>query len=76
MTDMWDKVSLDVRIRELYGAKCEALGRLLGTVDIVMLAEEYPDVFCISQKLAALRAARKEYDLAAAAYLDARMIAK
>ena len=76
MTDMWQKISDDERVYELHGAKYEALGRLLGVVDMVMLAEEYPDVFCISQKLTALRAARKEYDLAAAAYLDARIVAK
>ena len=76
MTDMWHKVSHDERIQELYVAKCEALGTLLGMVDVVMLAEDHPDVFCITEKLKALRTARREYDVAAAAYLDARMIAR
>ena len=75
MIDMWQKVSDDERIRELYVAKYEALGKLLGVIDMIMLAEEHPDVFCISQKLTALRAARKDYDVACAAYLDARLTA-
>ena len=74
--NMWQKVSTDERIRELYVIKYEKLGHLLGMVDAVMLAEEHPDVFCISQKLARLREARKEYDVACAAYVDARMVAK
>ena len=76
MTDMWQKVSDDERIHELHVIKYEKLGYLLGMVDVVMLAEEHPDVFCITEKLAKLRAARREYDLAAAAYLDARMVAQ
>ena len=73
MTDMWQKVSDDERIHELYVIKYEKLGQLLGMIDIVMLAEEHPDVFCITQKLARLRDARKAYDVACAAYLDARL---
>ena len=38
-----------------------------------MLAEEHPEVFCITEKLRRLREARKAYDVACAAYLDARM---
>jgi hypothetical protein len=75
MVNAWTKVSLDERIHELNIAKAEALGNLLGIIDIVMLAEEYPEVFCISQKLHRLRQARKAYDAACAAYLDARMTA-
>ena len=73
MTDMWQKVSDDERIHELYVIKYEKLGQLLGMIDIVMLAEEHPDVFCITEKLHRLREARKAYDVACAAYLDARM---
>ena len=76
MTDMWQKVSDDERIHELHVIKYEKLGHLLGMVDVVMLAEEHPDVFCITEKLAKLRAARKDYDIACAAYLDARMVAR
>lgn len=76
MTDMWHKVSHDERIQELYVAKREALGTLLGMVDVVMLAEDHPDVFCITEKLAKLRAARTHYDVACAAYVDARMVAR
>ena len=49
------------------------LGVLLGMIDVVMLAEEHPEVFCITEKLHRLREARKAYDVACAAYLDARM---
>ena len=45
-------------------------------LDVVMLAEEFPDVFCITEKLQRLREARKDYDVACAAYVDARMAAK
>ena len=76
MTNMWRKVSDDERASELNILKHEKLGALLGTIDSVMLAEEHPEVFCISEKLRRLREARKDYDVACAAYLDARMIAK
>jgi hypothetical protein len=75
VTPVWTKVSLDERIHELNLAKAEALGNLLGMIDVVMMAEEFPEVFCISEKLHKLRQARKAYDVACAAYLDARMTA-
>jgi hypothetical protein len=75
MTNVWAKVSDDERIHELAIAKAETLGAMLGMIDIVMLAEEHPDIFCISEKLHRLRQARKAYDVACAAYLDARMTA-
>ena len=71
--NMWQKVSLDERVHELNIAKHEKLGVLLGMIDVVMLAEEHPEVFCITEKLHRLREARKAYDVACAAYLDARM---
>lgn len=73
MSNVWTKVSRDERIHELDIAKTEKLGALLGSIDMLMLAEEHPDVFCISQSLHRLRQARKAYDVACAAYLDARM---
>jgi hypothetical protein len=73
--NVWTKVSRDERIHELDIAKTEKLGALLGMIDIVMLAEEHPEVFCISEKLYRLRQARKAYDAACAAYLDVRMTA-
>ena len=76
MTNMWRKVSDDERASELNILKHEKLGALLGTINSVMMAEENPEVFCISEKLRRLREARREYDVACAAYLDARMIAK
>jgi hypothetical protein len=76
MTDVWAKVSHDERIHELNLAKHEKLGALLGMIDVVMLAEEYPTVFNMIEKLHGLRQARKDYDVACAAYLDARLIAK
>jgi hypothetical protein len=75
MSNVWTKVSLDERIHELNIAKAEALGNLLGMIDVVMMAEEFPEVFCISEKLYRLRQARKDYDVACAAYLDVRMTA-
>lgn len=75
MSNVWTKVSLDERVHELNIAKHEKLGALLGMIDIVMLAEEHPEVFCISEKLYRLRQARKAYDVACAAYVDARMTA-
>jgi hypothetical protein len=72
----WDKVTRDERINELHILKYEALGHLLGMVDAVLLAEDHPDVFCVVEKLTKLRAARTHYDVACAAYLDARMVAK
>jgi hypothetical protein len=75
MSNAWAKVSLDECIHELNLAKAEALGNLLGMIDVVMMAEEFPEVFCISEKLHKLRQARKAYDIACAAYLDARMTA-
>ena len=68
MTDMWHKVSHDERVYELNILKHEKLGQLLGMLDVVMLAEEFPDVFCITEKLQRLREARKDYDVACAAY--------
>jgi hypothetical protein len=76
MTDMWPKVSHDERVYELNILKHEKLGQLLGMIDVVMLAEEFPDIFCITEKLQRLREARKAYDVACAAYVDARMAAK
>ena len=69
----WEKASFDERVHELNIAKHEKLGVLLGMIDVVMLAEEHPEVFCITEKLHRLREARKAYDVACAAYLDARM---
>ena len=68
MTDMWRKVSHDERVYELNILKHEKLGQLLGMIDVVMLAEEFPDIFCITEKLQRLREARKDYDVACAAY--------
>ena len=73
MIDAWTKVLRDERTHELDIAKAEKLGALLGMIDVVMLAEEHPEVFCITEKLHRLRQARKAYDVACAAYLDARM---
>ena len=42
MTDMWRKVSHDERVYELNILKHEKLGQLLGMIDVVMLAEEFP----------------------------------
>ena len=74
--NMWEKACADERAAELNILKHEKLGALLGTIDSVMMAEENPEVFCISEKLRRLREARKDYDIACAAYLDARMVAK
>lgn len=76
MTNAWEKVSRDEQVDELRVAKYEALGKLLGMIDIVMLAEEHPTVFNLTEKLHRLRQARKDYDFAVAAYLDARLTAK
>ena len=76
MTNMWRRVSLDERVHELEVLKHEKLGALLGMVDAVLLAEDHPDVFCVTEKLAKLRAARIHYDVACTAYLDARMAEK
>ena len=76
VTDMWRKVSHDERVYELNILKHEKLGQLLGMIDVVMLAEEHPDIFCITEKLRRLREARKDYDVACAAYVDVRMAAK
>ena len=73
--NMWTKVSHGERIHELNLAKHEKLGALLGMIDIVMLAEEHPDVFNMTEKLHRLREARKDFDVACAAYLDARLTA-
>jgi hypothetical protein len=74
MTNAWENVSHDERVHELNIARHEALGRLLGLIDMVMLAEENPAVFNMTEKLARLREARNAYNLAAAAYLDARLL--
>ena len=76
MTNMWRRVSLDERVHELEVLKHEKLGALLGMIDVVMLAEDHPETFCITEKLHKLRQARKDYDVACAAYLDARMAEK
>ena len=76
MTNAWHKVSHDERVYELNVLKHEKLGQLLGMLDVVMLAEEFPDIFSMPEKLTALRGARRAYDVAAAAYLDARLTAK
>ena len=75
MTDMWQKVSHDEHVYELNIAKHEKLGALLGMVDAILLAEEHPDIFSITEKLQRLREARKAYDIACAAYMDARLMA-
>ena len=72
---MWRKVDRDERISELYSARSEALGVLLGVIDMIMLAEENPPS-SPCPRLTALRGARRAYDVAAAAYLDARLAAK
>ena len=76
MSNGWHTAcATEERIHDLNITKYEKLGELLGMIDVVMLAEEHPDIFCISEKLRQLRAARKDYDVAAAAYLNARMTA-
>ena len=72
----WNKANYEENVRELEIAKHEKLGALLGMVDAILLAEEHPDIFSLPQKLVALRAARKAYDVACAAYIDARMVTK
>jgi hypothetical protein len=69
----WEKVSRDERIQELHVARYEALGRLIGVVDSVMLAEENPTLFNMTDMLRKLREARKAYDVAVTAYLNARL---
>lgn len=69
----WDKVDREERVAELYSARSEALGILLGCIDMILLAEDNPEIFSIFEKLSTLRKARRVYDLAAAAYLDARL---
>ena len=76
MIDAWQKVDREERIAELYSTRSEALGVLLGVIDMIMLAEENPAIFSMPEKLKALRDARKAYDVAAAAYLDVRLAAK
>ena len=71
---MWSKVSLDERIHELNIVKHEKLGSLLGMID-ASCWRRISDVFCITDKLRRLREARKEYDVACAAYMDARLTA-
>ena len=51
MTNMWRKVSDDERASELNILKHEKLGALLGTNNSVIMAEENPEVFGISEKL-------------------------
>ena len=72
----WHKVDREERVAELYSARSEALGRLLGVIDMIMLAEENPAIFSMPEKLTALLVDRLAYDVAAAAYLDARLAAK
>ena len=38
----WDKADKDERVAELYAARSEALGVLLGTIDMILLAEDIP----------------------------------
>jgi hypothetical protein len=74
--NLWEQCEAAARLEELHIEKARTLGTVLGMVDAVMLAEEHPDVFNMTQKLQELRDARKAYDVAAAAYLDARLAAK
>jgi uncharacterized coiled-coil protein SlyX len=76
MTNAWDLADYKERIHELEIARAEALGALLGIIDVVMLAEEHPEVFRMAEKLERLREARKAYDVIAAAYVDVRLAAR
>jgi hypothetical protein len=69
----WEKVSRDERIRELNIERHNALGDLLGMVDVVLLAEEHPTIFNRTEKLTRLREARDAYHVALVAYLGARL---
>ena len=68
----WSKVDRDERVHELNIAKHEALGRLLGMVDVALLAQAHPTVFSLPRKMDELREAREAYRVAEAAYIDAR----
>ena len=73
MTDGWAKVDKDERVHELSIVRAEKLGHVLGLIDTVMLAEEHPTIFNMTDLLRKLRQARKDYDVACAAYLDERL---
>jgi hypothetical protein len=72
MTNAWSKADRAERVQELNVAKHEALGTLLGMVDIVLIAQEHPSVFDLVRKLEEMRKAREAYRVAEAAYIDAR----
>jgi hypothetical protein len=73
MTDIWTKIDKEEHIHQLACARAEKLGAVLGMIDTVMLAEEFPEIFNLTEKLFRLRQARKEYDVACAVYMDARL---
>lgn len=60
------------RIRELEIAKIEALGHLLGCVDVMAWTQEHPNIFKVEILLPRLLAARTNYDAACTAYRAAR----
>ena len=74
--NLWEQCEAAARIEELHIEKARTLGTVLGMVDAVMLAEEHPTVFNLTQKLQELRDARKAYDVACAVYMDARLAAR
>ena len=68
----WSKADREERMHEPKVAKHEALGTLLGMVDVVLIAQEHPSVFNMTRQFDELREAHRAYRLADAAYVDAR----
>jgi hypothetical protein len=63
------------QIYDLEIAKSEALGYLLGMIDVVVLAYSNPLIFHLGEKIEILRVRRAEYDEAHKALIAARLAA-
>lgn len=72
-TNLWKQCEAAARLEELLTEKNCALGQVLGMIDAVLLAGEHPTVFDLPKMMQKLRVARDAYNVAAAAYLDARL---
>ena len=73
MTSAWNQIERDERIRECEVERVEALGTLLGVIDVVIMAKDIPDFFEVGAQVERLRLARAAYDAADRAYRAARL---
>jgi hypothetical protein len=71
--ELWKQCEREARVYHFEIARAEALGTLLGMVDVVILAHDNAVALRMSEKIELLRAARAAHTEADKAYRNARL---